>query len=229
MSRTVITVKYTTDKEQYTKKKSNTKQNLSIKSTKEKRIANEKEKQLLEKARNIGLLRVIYKKPNSEPEVKIIDNVFRLKKAIVEYDLEIIPLQNVYIICHNKKQRKGMELNILLDFCSIAGEIIIVQIDRRTREFKSLTQENILWFTEVLNRRSPNNLDFSQDYMKNYNNFSNISSEYFNARQNKKLQKNNLQNNNQQNTNFEEKLLDALTNINLTLSYLIANNNSEVN
>ena len=230
MNKTVITVKHTTDKEQYTQKKSNTKQSISSKNIKEKRIANEKEKQLLEKVRNIGLLRVIYKKPNSEPEVKIIDNVFKLKKAIVEYDLEIIPLQNVYIICHNKKQRKGMELNILLDFCSIAGDIILVQIDRRTREFKSLTQENILWFTEVLNRRSPNNLDFSQDYMQNYNNFSNVSSAYFNkARQNNNLQKNDLQNNKQPNTNFEEKLLDTLTNINLTLSYLIANNNSEVN
>ena len=181
---------------------------------KQKRISSEKEKQLLEKARNVGLLRVIYKKPNQEPEVKIIDNLFRLKKAIVEYDLEIIPLQNVYIICHNKEQRKGMKQNILLDFCSIAGDIILVQIDKRTREFKSLTQENILWFTEVLNRRSPNNLDanipyttqITQSFLKTYNH--NIAST------NLKIQSN---------INFEEKLLDAINNINLTLSYLVAN------
>ena len=181
---------------------------------KKKRSSSEKEKQLLEKARNVGLLRVIYKKPNQEPEVKIIDNLFRLKKAIVEYDLEILPFQNVYIICHNKEQRKGMEQNILLDFCSIAGDIILVQIDKRTREFKSLTQENILWFTEVLNRRSPNNLDAkipyttqtAQTFLKNYNH--NLAST------NLKIQAN---------INFEEKLLDALSNINLTLSYLVAN------
>ena len=181
---------------------------------KQKRISSEKEKQLLEKARNVGLLRVIYKKPNQEPEVKIIDNLFRLKKAIVEYDLEIIPLQNVYIICHNKEQRKGMKQNILLDFCSIAGDIILVQIDKRTREFKSLTQENILWFTEVLNRRSSNNLDanipyttqITQSFLKTYNH--NIAST------NLKIQSN---------INFEEKLLDAINNINLTLSYLVAN------
>ena len=181
---------------------------------KQKRSSSEKEKQLLEKARNVGLLRVIYKKPNQEPEVKIIDNLFRLKKAIVEYDLEILPFQNVYIICHNKEQRKGMEQNILLDFCSIAGDIILVQIDKRTREFKSLTQENILWFTEVLNRRSPNNLDAkipyttqnTQNFLKTYNH--NLAST------NLKIQAN---------INFEEKLLDALSNINLTLSYLVAN------
>lgn len=126
---------------------------------KTKQVARLKGKRLLEKAKNTKSLRVIYKKPNHEPEVKIIDNVFRLKKAIVEYDLEILPLQNVYIVCHNKKQRKGMKLNILLDFYSLAGDIILVQIDRHTREFKSLTQENILWFTEFLNRRSPNNFN----------------------------------------------------------------------
>lgn len=126
---------------------------------KTKQVARLKGKRLLEKAKNTKSLRVIYKKPNHEPEVKIIDNVFRLKKAIVEYDLEILPLQNVYIVCHNKKQRKGMKLNILLDFYSLAGDIILVQIDRHTREFKSLTQENILWFTEFLNRRSLNNFN----------------------------------------------------------------------
>lgn len=175
---------------------------------KQKRISSEKEKQLLEKARNVGLLRVIYKKPNQEPEVKIIDNLFRLKKAIVEYDLEIIPLQNVYIICHNKEQRKDMEQNILLDFCSIAGDIIVLQIDKHAREFKSLSQENIIWFTDVLNRRSPNNINIT----KNIEQINNNSLKTTLA--NLKLSTNN---------NFEKKLLDAINNINLTLSYLVAN------
>lgn len=207
MNRMVITVKHAPKKEHYTEKKRNTNPNLIRKSTKEKRISNEKQKQLIKKAKNMNLLRVLYKNPEQEPEVKFISNTFKLKKAIVEYDLEIIPLQNVYIICHNKKQRKDMRLNILLDFYSIAGDIIIVQIDRRTREFKSLTQENILWFTEVLNRRSPNNFNTniypqnSQGYIYDY----------------------------AKNNNFETKLLDILTNINLTLSYLITNNDSEVN
>lgn len=183
---------------------------------KQRKIAKEKEIHLLEKARNIGLLRVIYKKPNQEPEVKIIDNIFRLKKAIVEYDLEIIAFQNVYIICHNKDQRKDMQLNIILDFCSIAGDIIVVQIDRHTREFKSLSQENIVWFTEVLNRRSPNNLDTNIYYAQNYykSNNHNLASINFKI---------------QQNNNFEEKLLDTLSNINSTLTYLITNNKSEEN
>lgn len=176
----------------------------------------EREKQLYEKAKHVDSIRVLFKSPSQEPEVKIIDNLFRLKKAIVEYDLEILPFQNVYIICHSKEQRKDMEQNILLDFCSIAGDIILVQIDKRTREFKSLTQENILWFTEVLNRRSPNNIvknvpytqatQTAQTFLKNYNH--NLAST------NLKIQ---------QNINFEEKLLDALSNINLTLSYLVAN------
>lgn len=162
---------------------------------------------------------MIYKKPKHEPEVKIIDNAFRIKKAIVEYELEIIPFQNVYIICYNKENRKGMELNILLDFCSIAGDIIIVQIDRHTREFKSLTQENILWFTEVLNRRSPNNLDANIPYTTQ-------NAQYFLKKYKHNLASANLKT--QRNTNFEAKLLDVLTNINLTLTYLVENNDCEV-
>ena len=176
----------------------------------------ERKKQLYEKAKHVDSLRVLFKSPNQEPEVKIIDNLFRLKKAIVEYDLEIIAFQNVYIICHNKDQRKDMQLNIILDFCSIAGDIIVVQIDRHTREFKSLSQENIVWFTEVLNRRCPNNLDTNIYYAQNYYKSNNHNRASINFKI-------------QQSNNFEEKLLDTLSNINSTLTYLITNNKSEVN
>ena len=85
---------------------------------------------------------------------------------------------------------------------------------------ESLSQENITWFTEVLNRRSPNNINLIQGYNQNNNNsFSNVSSSYFDLKPN-----NNQLNNNPQNKNFETKLLDVLTNINLTLSYLVMNN-----
>ena len=187
-----------------------------------KKASKTKGKLLLEKSKNIALLRVIYKKPGQEPEIKIITNLFKLKKAIVEYDLEIILFQNVYIICHNKEQRKDMKLNIILDFCSIAGDIIVVQIDRRTREFKSLSQENIIWFTEVLNRRSPENIYNSTTYSQTYNNTYNKNICTTLGVTNYTMQNNNSKKDN--NNNFQEKLLDALTNINLTLTYLVMNN-----
>ena len=183
---------------------------------KQRKTAKEKEKNLRKKANHTNSLRVLYKRVGEVPEVKIIDNVFRLKKAIVKYDLEIIPFQDVYIICHNKEQRKGMQLNIILDFCSIAGSIIVLQIDRHTREFKSLSQENIVWFTEVLNRRSPNNLDTNIYYAQNYYKSNNHNRASINFKI-------------QQNNNFEEKLLDSLSNINSTLTYLITNNKNEEN
>ena len=107
---------------------------------------------LRQKANNTKPIRVLYKKVGLTPEVRIIPNVYKLKKAIIKRNLDIIPFQNVYIICHNKALKKSMPINILLDFSNISGDFIVVQIDRNLREFKSMSQENIIWYTESLNR-----------------------------------------------------------------------------
>ncbi len=215
MKKTVITEKYYKRKERqindeenqnHIKEKNHKKKENTLKGKNHK----EKENQLREKANNKNSIRVLYKKAGQEPEIKIIDNLFKLKKAIVKYDLEILPFQNVYIVCHNKEQRKNMKINILLDFYSIAGDIIVLQIDKHSREFKSLSQENITWFTEVLNRRSPNNICHTlPSELNNKNNSFNLPIPNSKTTQVK---------------NFEAKLLDVLTNINLTLSYLVMNN-----
>ena len=57
------------------------------------------------KAKNTNSIRVLYKKSGQVPAVKIINNVFKLKKAIVKNNLDIIPYETVYIICTNKKKQ----------------------------------------------------------------------------------------------------------------------------
>lgn len=164
---------------------------------------------LKQKANNTKPIRVLYKKVGLTPEVRIIPNVYKLKKAIIKRKLEIIPFQNVYIICHNKTKRKNMPINILLDFSNISGDFIVVQIDCNLREFKSMSGENIIWYTQALNRRSFNVRTNSQSYIGSKYNESNSKQTTIEPKV--------------KNT-FENKLVDVLSNINLTLSYLVGNN-----
>ena len=102
-------------------------------------------------------IRVLYKKVGQVPKVKIIYNVTKLKRAIIKQNLKIIPYENLYIICKNPKQILNMRTNIILTFCSIYGDFILIDIDRKKREFKSLEQEDITWFTTDLINKCPIN------------------------------------------------------------------------
>ncbi len=97
-------------------------------------------KEVLVKAKNKEKIRVLYKRVGQTPEIKIINNVFKLKKAVVNRKLDIIPYQNVYIICHNKKARKNMPLNVVFDMFNISGDFIVVQINKKKREFESISR-----------------------------------------------------------------------------------------
>ncbi len=163
------------------------------------------------KARNRNAIRVLYKKVGQLPEVKIINNVYRLKKTIVNKNLEIVPYQNVYIICHNKKHMKTMNKNIILDFSHVAGDFLVVEIDRKKREFQSISQENIIWFTEDLMNKTPIAKDTkSKIDMKSFSNY--VSNDI------RKIS--NAQNNN----SFGNDLINVLNEIQLTLSCLVTNN-----
>ena len=188
-----------------------------------KKNSNRKKQEYLKyKARNTNPIRVLYKKIGLTPKVMIISNVYKLKKTVIEQNLDIIPYQNVYIICHNKEKRKNMPINILLDFGNISGDFIVVQIERNIREFKSISQENIIWYIEVLSRKSFNiNQNNEKNTNKIYNNYKtsyNLSNIY---------NSNTIPLTEKQNTNFENKLVDVLSNINLTLSYLIKDNDKK--
>ena len=65
------------------------------------------------KAKNSTAIRVLYKKVGQVPMVKIINNIFDLKKSIINKKLAIIPYQNVFIICNNKKEMKKLPLTLL--------------------------------------------------------------------------------------------------------------------
>ena len=196
------------------------------------KILKEKNKQnntkLLEKARNKNKLRVIYKEPGKDPEVRIIPNVFILKKAIINKQLEIIPYQNVFIVFNKQKEVQTEPINVIFDLCNIKGDLIIVQIDLKKREFESLSQEDIIWFTEDLINKSP-----IKNNVINMNNWKTLKAQSQNSKQltkktikdyySKELTLFDAEEKVVNSVNFEQNLINVLTNIELTLASLLEN------
>ena len=113
---------------------------------------------LFTKAKNKNKIRVLYKKTGKSPRVRIIPDVQILKRAIITRKLDIIPYQNVFLICNNQKYMQTSKINVVFDFFHISGDLLVVQIDREKREFENLSQEDIAWYTSDLMYRSFNEI-----------------------------------------------------------------------
>ena len=159
-------------------------------------------------------IRVLYKKVGQVPEVKIINNVSKLKKSIIKNNLDIIPYQTVYIICYNKKSMEYMKPNIFLSLKRIAGDFILIDIDKKKHEFKSLTQENIIWYTKDLINKAPINT-FKKVNIPKINNIQDIYERGFEDHRNAKS------------NNFENTLINVLNNLELVLAMILKNINSK--
>ncbi len=195
--------------------------NKNLKNNKQKNKQNDTK--LLEKARNKNKLRVIYKAPGKDPEVRIIPNVFILKKAVINRQLEIIPYQNVFIVFNKQKEMQKEPINIILDMCNIKGDLIIVQIDKKKREFESLNQENIIWFTEDLINKSPikNNVININDWKAQNQNTHQLTKKQIKDYYSKELTLFDAEEKAVNNVSFEQDLINILTNIELTLASLL--------
>lgn len=160
-----------------------------------------KDNKIYFKCKNHNSIRVLYKKVGKAPEIKIISNVFTLKKAIIKKQLTIIPYEGAYIICNNNKFNNFMRTNIILPLRTIRGDFILVNIDKNEREFKSLSQEDVLWFTKDLINKTP--LSSSSSTIK-----SSVLSTYSKA----------FDNYNNRYISFEKLLIDVLINVQTILS-----------
>ena len=152
------------------------------------------------KANNNNSIRVLYKKVNNTPVVKIID-LQKLKKAIVNKKLEIIAYDTVYIIYD---KNSNYTANIILPLRTITGDFILTSIDKKKREFKGLSQEDVIWY--------------SKDLM----NKSNIANKKITTKSNaEKTSKIDTLNNP---TDFEKELLSRILNVELVLANLLKEN-----
>ena len=167
---------------------------------------------LYEKAKKKDPIRVLYKQTGKNPRIRIIPNVQMLKRAIINREFNIIPYQNVFLICNNQDYMKTTPINVVFDFFHISGDLLVVQIDRKTREFQSLSQEDIMWFTNDLNYRS-----YNAKIPKVRHNNSYIENKHLSTNENSRFTINEKQ-------DFETALVQALNNIELTLASLLATN-----
>lgn len=162
-------------------------------------------------------IRVLYKKTNKIPEIKIINNVSKLKKAIIKNNLDIIPYENVFIICCNQKLTTHTSPNIVLPLKSIYGDLMIIRIDRKKREFKGLTQEDIMWYTQdLINKKVNTNYTKptkTQHLRKNKNFYEHSFVEEISNKE----------------FNFEKSLIDVLVNIELVLASILKNGEKSEN
>lgn len=179
-----------------------------IKSATKKLSKKSKDINILNKAKNKNAIRVLYKKAGQAPEVKIISNVQRLKKAIIHKKLHIVPYENLFIICKHKKPKLNVPQNIFLPLNSIGGDLIVVKIDRKSREFKGLSQEDVIWYSEDLIRKSSGNTNTIQNTLQ-----KNFARDYEKSSDIKTAS-----------TNFENTLINVLVDIELILASMIGNN-----
>lgn len=174
-----------------------------------------KKKNSISKAQNINSLRVLYKKVGQSPEVKIIKNIYKLKKAIIQKNLDIVPYEKSFIICHSNKSKLPMRPNIFLPLRRIIGDLIIVNIDKKTREFQSISQEDIIWFSKDLTSKSAKSVKINSQQRKS--NFPFIyergvgSNKYNNS------------------PPFDKLLMSMLINIQLALATLLKNDGDDNN
>ncbi len=162
------------------------------------------------KAKNNDSIRVLYKKVGQVPEIRIIDNIFKLKKAIIDYKLEIIPYKNFCIICNNKKLFQHMNPNIALPLKGIYGSLILVKINKKKREFESLKSDDILWYIEDLNNKNYNNTPINKVN-------ESISNKTINL----------IGNNKKESNIYEKTLLKLLIHIDLVLTSILKNEKIE--
>ncbi len=118
-------------------------------------------------------IRVIYKKTNKIPEIKIINNISKLKNDIIKNNLDIIPYENVFIICFNQKLIINTYPNIILPLKSVYGDFIMVGIDKKQRKFRGLSQQEIMRYSEdLINMSARNNINpINKDYVRNIEKF----------------------------------------------------------
>lgn len=160
-------------------------------------------------------IRVLYKKVGQPSEVKIISDVYKLKKAIIERSLDIIPYEKIFIICHSKKSNSNMFPNIFLPLKRILGDLIVVNIDKKEREFKSLSQEDIIWFSKDLTSKSAKIVKINSQQRK-----SNFPFIYERGVGNNKYN---------DSPPFDKLLMSMLINIQLALATVLKNNGDDNN
>lgn len=88
-------------------------------------------------------LKILYKQTGKMPKVKVIENTLQAKQELVKGLIEVIPYEDMLLICNEEGKINNLEPNLIFDFDYIAGDCFVVGDDYKNGSFKSLTEEQI--------------------------------------------------------------------------------------
>lgn len=100
------------------------------------------------------VLKILLKRVGREPEVRFIENTLRAKQMLVSGLIEVVPFNDVLLICNEKGKLFNFPPNLKFGYDYIAGDCFLVGDDYDNADFKSLTDEEIEKYTKELNKRS---------------------------------------------------------------------------
>lgn len=101
-------------------------------------------------------IRILYKEVGKEPQIMFIDNTLEVKQKLVGGLIEVVPYEDVLIICNEEGKILNMPPNLVFEYDYIAGNCFVIGDDYKNADFKSLTDEEILKYRKDLNKRSFN-------------------------------------------------------------------------
>ena len=101
-------------------------------------------------------IRILYKEVGKEPQIMFIDNTLEAKQKLVGGLIEVVPYDDVLIICNEEGKILNMPPNLVFEYDYIAGNCFVIGDDYKNADFKSLTDEEILKYREDLKKRSFN-------------------------------------------------------------------------
>lgn len=101
-------------------------------------------------------IRILYKEVGKEPQIMFIDNTLEAKQKLVGGLIEVVPYDDVLIICNEEGKILNMPPNLVFEYDYIAGNCFVIGDDYKNADFKSLTDEEILRYREDLMKRSFN-------------------------------------------------------------------------
>ena len=117
------------------------------------RVCEDSDKYKTEKNKKI---RILYKEVGKEPQIMFIENTLEAKQKLVGGLIEVVPYEDVLIICNEEGKILNMPPNLVFEYDYIAGNCFVIGDDYKNADFKSLTDEEILKYREDLKKHSFN-------------------------------------------------------------------------
>lgn len=120
------------------------------------KICEDEESYVVDDEKKEKKIRILYKKVGEKPIVKIIENTLEAKQELVGGLIEVVPYEDVLIICNEEGKILNMPPNLVFDYDYIAGDCFVIGDDYENGDFKSLTQKELSYYKKDLQRRSFN-------------------------------------------------------------------------